>query len=52
MNSRVLTFYALGGISLFGAALFPIGYVESFNLFISLFAMGIALILIAHFHKG
>lgn len=51
MISRVRIFYTLGVISLIGAALFPVGYVKSFNIFISLFILGILLILIAQIQK-
>ncbi len=51
MVSSVRIFYPLGVISLISAALFPVGYVKSFNIFISLFILGILLILIAQIQK-
>ncbi|PJN87874.1 hypothetical protein [Bacillus sp. mrc49] len=51
MISRDRIFYTLGALSLIGAALFPIGYITSFNIFISLFIIGILLILIAQKRK-
>ncbi|MEF2097394.1 hypothetical protein V3595_22530 [Bacillus sp. CFBP9009] len=51
MIISVRIFYTLGVISLIGAALFPVGYVKSFNIFISLFILGILLILIAQIKK-
>lgn len=51
MNSKVLTFYILAGISLFAAGLFPLRYIKSFHLFISLFILGLIFILIAQIHK-
>ncbi len=51
MISKVLTFYTLGGISLVGAGLFPLGYIKSFNLFICLFIIGLVFILIGQTHK-
>ncbi len=51
MISRVRIFYTLGVTSLIGAALFPVKYVKYFNIFISLFILGILLILIAQIQK-
>ena len=51
MISRVRIFYTLGIISLISAALFPMGYLKSFNVFISLFILGVIFILIAQIQQ-
>lgn len=51
MLSKFNTFYVLGAMSLIGAGLFPLGYLKSFDMFLSLFILGLVFMLVAQSHQ-